>query len=581
MVESFLSKIFSFKCCEDIDQTLKKDKKEILIQDNVINEYNSNEAINENEIQIESKIENLNLKCSNIKTENINENEVKIYELLEKNNSLKLNALNDQFKKLNSFDLLKSSDSQNKISSKTDTNEELNKIFTNDSKINNIESGGTLIFSDTSMYNILFKETSKRIIAENMKLFNENVPNRYSLKSSFSKESKSEIIMKIHNLKGNFLKDNKTILINKYGLMNNKVKYFGFTVFGFKIENSKQDKKHLHYKVLNNNKEKNFDKYINSVNNDFENSLNSSINPFQLCNNSFGSFVDVLLEKNNKISNLSNISNSKDKISKESFFQFFFIFFNTGKLKIIIVYNCYELRLFPNVMKIFKLNSIKNQILYKVESYNLNLGIDHLSKNNTCNTIFIGNSKIKICIEHLKQINKFRNSFQNTNFDEKSNVSSCFDDTVDDKFVLKIYIFDINLDEKEKENEKVKQIYEFDADTDLYTSSKFPLYIGKKNCHIIIENDKEISSKHFKIEYDHINKIFSIHDEKSKNGTWLLIENSLLFKYKEKEKSKIVKTNIKIDGINHISKNGKNSINRGLIKFDDKHIVFELEKIIQ
>lgn len=204
----------------------------------------------------------------------------------------------------------------------------------------------------------------------------------------------------------------------------------------------------------------------------------------------------------------------------------------------------------------------------------MNQGFDDLSNNNnTCNTIFIGNSELKISIEHLKQFNNFRNSFQNFDFNEKSNLSSSFDDSIDYKIVLKIYLMEIKSNEKDKK--KVKQQYEFHVDANFNSQSKFPIFIGKNNCNILIENDQEISGKHLRIEYTNINKIFSIHDENSKNGTWLLVNDSILLKYKEKENTVFCKDN---NESNTTSLNKSKSINKELIKFGDQHVAFELEK---
>lgn len=243
------------------------------------------------------------------------------------------------------------------------------------------------------------------------------------------------------------------------------------------------------------------------------------------------------------------------------------------------MFNCYELKLFANVQKMMKVYGINKNILYKINSYNLNLGIDHIYNNNTCNTIFIGNTKINIVIEHLRHFSKFKNSFQNLKFDDKSNVSSCFDDTFNDKFILKILVFECKLNQKEKIKDKI----EIDVDTDL--NVKFPILIGKKDCHINIQEDKEISKVHFLIKYDSINKIFSIHDENSKNGTWLLVKDNLFFnlKCKEKKSDKLEKNNNKNDKF--ILSNLSNSFNSKdlnvieIIKFDDSYIGIELEKI--
>lgn len=331
MVESFFRKIFYFKCCEDIDQTLMKDKKEILINNVSSENYiieNTIQASNEN--QIESNID-IRIKGSNNNNQNISVDKDLNHIFSENKNSGELNDLKEQVNQF-MFNAFKSNSSYNTTSTFINTNFKIQKVLTITSNINSINNA--TLFSATSINNILSKETIK---SENIKLINTNIKNHKNFKTNHLVQRNSEIILKIYNLEGIFLHGNKKILINKFGMKNKKVKYHGFTVFGFKIENSKMNKKDLHCNVLKINKSNSFEIGQNYDVVNFENSIKSAMNPFQILNNnknnSFGTYVDILVENTNVTQTLSKLAiKNLGKIEKECFFQFFFIFFNTGKL---------------------------------------------------------------------------------------------------------------------------------------------------------------------------------------------------------------------------------------------------------
>lgn len=323
MVDSFLLRFLNFKCCEEEDQTLEKDKQVIQIDEN-----NDNEKISLKKGEIYEDTEKESFEIMK-KREFFEEKEN--YTLIEKKDSKNFDSLGEKlFEKstnIQSNEIIKLTDTyQNrKVSdfSKTKSNEELKHTFTT---ISNINDHNVTLFSDNSMYNILVKQSSNKIKYENFKVINKHCDKNEILKSSKSISESSEIIMKIYNLKGNFLANNKIILINKYGMINEKAKYFGFTVFGFKIGHIKNDKMNLMSSAFSSYNEKDSSQLIND-------SDISSGNPFQIFNrnNSQGTFVDISLEKKSIFNVLNHMHSTNVKNGKEFYFQFFFIFFNTCK----------------------------------------------------------------------------------------------------------------------------------------------------------------------------------------------------------------------------------------------------------
>lgn len=324
MVDSFLLRFLNLKCCEEEDQTLEKDKQVIQI-----NENNDSEIISVKKGEKYDYIEKESFEIMK-KREFIEDKEN--FTLIDMKDSKKFDSISDfkLFEKstnVQSNEIINLADTyeKRKISdfSKTKSNEELKNTFTT---ISNINDHNVTLFSDNSMYNILVKQSSNKIKYENFKVINKHCDKNEILKSSKSISESSEIIMKIYNLKGKFLANNKVILINKYGMINEKAKYFGFTVFGFKIGHIKNDKMNLMSSAFSSYNEKDSSQLIND-------SDISSGNPFQIFNrnNSQGTFVDISLEKKSIFNVLNHMHSTNVKNGKECYFQFFFIFFNTCK----------------------------------------------------------------------------------------------------------------------------------------------------------------------------------------------------------------------------------------------------------